>query len=129
MKASTSKAFSGVTPKNNQPNIQSVGSFNNVQKMLPIQNLVSGKFQPRKNFDLSELDELAESIRANGVLQPILVRPLTKGGASYEIIAGERRWRASQIAKAHEVPVIIRDFDDETALGVAMIDRTFKDLT
>ena len=70
----------GVTPKNNQPNIQSVGSFNNVQKMLPIQNLVSGKFQPRKNFDLSELDELAESIRANGVLQPILVRPLTKGG-------------------------------------------------
>ena len=113
----------GVTPKNNQPNIQSVGSFNNVQKMLPIQNLVSGKFQPRKNFDLSELDELAESIRANGVLQPILVRPLTKGGASYEIIAGERRWRASQIAKIHEVPVIIRDFDDETALGVAMIEN------
>ena len=113
----------GGTPKNNQPNIQSVGSFNNVQKMLPIQNLVSGKFQPRKNFDLSELDELAESIRANGVLQPILVRPLTKGGASYEIIAGERRWRASQIAKVHEVPVIIRDFDDETALGVAMIEN------
>ena len=96
---------------------------NNNQQMLPIQNLVSGKFQPRKNFDLAELDELAESIKTNGILQPILVRPLTKGGSSYEIIAGERRWRASQIAKVHEVPVIIREFDDETALGVAMIEN------
>ena len=101
----------------------SQAASNNNQQMLPIQNLVSGKFQPRKNFDLAELDELAESIKANGILQPILVRPLTKGGSSYEIIAGERRWRASQIAKIHEVPVIIRDFDDETALGVAMIEN------
>ena len=98
-------------------------SSNNNQQMLPIQNLVSGKFQPRKNFDLAELDELAESIKTNGILQPILVRPLTKGGSSFEIIAGERRWRASQIAKIHEVPVIIREFDDETALGVAMIEN------
>ena len=95
----------------------------NIQRTLPIQNLVSGKFQPRKNFDLAELDELAESIKANGILQPILVRPLTKGGSTFEIIAGERRWRASQIAKIHEVPVIVRDFDDETALGVAMIEN------
>ena len=101
----------------------SPAASNNNQQMLPIQNLVSGKFQPRKNFDLAELDELAESIKANGILQPILVRPLTKGGSSFEIIAGERRWRASQIAKIHEVPVIIRDFDDETALGVAMIEN------
>ena len=97
--------------------------LSNIQRTLPIQNLVSGKFQPRKNFDLAELDELAESIKANGILQPILVRPLTKGGSSFEIIAGERRWRASQIAKIHEVPVIVRDFDDETALGVAMIEN------
>ena len=108
--------------KVNELKVSSATSNNN-QQMLPIQNLVSGKFQPRKNFDLAELDELAESIKANGILQPILVRPLTKGGASYEIIAGERRWRASQIAKIHEVPVIIRDFDDETALGVAMIEN------
>ena len=72
---------------------------------------------------MAELDELAESIKANGILQPILVRPLTKGGSTFEIIAGERRWRASQIAKIHEVPVIVRDFDDETALGVAMIEN------
>ena len=108
--------------KVNELKVSPVASNNN-QQMLPIQNLVSGKFQPRKNFDLAELDELAESIKTNGILQPILVRPLTKGGSSFEIIAGERRWRASQIAKIHEVPVIIREFDDETALGVAMIEN------
>ncbi len=93
------------------------------QKTIPIQYLVSGKFQPRKVFDQTELEELAESIKSNGVLQPILVRPLTDKSSNYEIIAGERRWRASQIAKIHEVPVIIREFDDETALGVAMIEN------
>ena len=93
------------------------------QTRLPIQNLVPGKFQPRKHFDQNELDELAESIRTNGILQPILVRKLSEKGATYEIIAGERRWRAAQIAKIHEVPVIIRDFDDSTALGVAMIEN------
>ena len=93
------------------------------QVKLPIQNLISGKFQPRKHFDQTELDELAESIRSNGILQPILVRPLNEKGSSYEIIAGERRWRAAQIAKLHEVPVIIRDFDDSTALGVALIEN------
>ena len=93
------------------------------QVKLPIQNLISGKFQPRKNFDQTELDELAESIRSNGILQPILVRPLNEKGSSYEIIAGERRWRAAQIVKLHEVPVIIRNFDDSTALGVALIEN------
>ena len=86
--------------------------------------MVSGKYQPRKTFDQAELEELAESIKVNGILQPILVRPLTNNAKSYEIIAGERRWRASQIAKVHSVPVIVRNFDDETAMGVAMI-RTF----
>ena len=95
----------------------------NEQIKLPIQNLISGKFQPRKHFDQTELDELAESIRSNGILQPILVRPLNEKGSSYEIIAGERRWRAAQIVKLHEVPVIIRDFDDSTALGVALIEN------
>lgn len=93
------------------------------QTKLPIHSLVSGKYQPRKTFDQVELEELAESIKINGVLQPILVRPLTNNAKSYEIIAGERRWRASQIAKVHSVPVIIRNFDDETAMGVAMIEN------
>ena len=94
----------------------------NTQSMMPIQNLVSGKFQPRKIFDQNELEELAESIKTNGILQPILVRSLNTGN-SYEIIAGERRWRVAQLAKLHEVPVIVRDFDDQTALGVAMIEN------
>ncbi len=93
------------------------------QRLVPIQYLVSGKFQPRKNFDQGELEELAESIKSNGVLQPILVRKLSHSKSSYEIIAGERRWRASQIAKLHQVPVIVREFDDETAIGVAMIEN------
>ena len=66
---------------------------------------------------------MAESIRSNGILQPILVRPLNEKGSSYEIIAGERRWRAAQLVKLHEVPVIVRDFDDSTALGVALIEN------
>ena len=85
--------------------------------------LVPGKFQPRKDFNLQEIEELAESIKQNGILQPILVRPLNARGKSFEIIAGERRWRAAQLAKLHEVPVIIRKFDDETSLGVALIEN------
>ena len=80
--------------------------------------LVPGKYQPRKSFNNKEIEELAESIKQNGILQPILVRPMNTQGKTFEIVAGERRWRAAQIAKLHEVPVIIRNFDDETALGV-----------
>ena len=90
---------------------------------LPVHDLVAGKFQPRQNFDEQELENLAESIRENGVLQPILVRPINAVSKKYEIIAGERRWRASQLAKFHEVPVIIRDFSDETALEVALVEN------
>ncbi len=99
------------------------GNEDGRQVKLPIHSLVTGKYQPRKNFDQSELEELAESIRVNGVLQPILVRPISNASKSFEIIAGERRWRASQIAKIHQVPVIIRNFDDETSMGVAMIEN------
>ena len=110
--------------KNNlDKKIGNIEKKENEQVKLPIQNLISGKFQPRKHFDQTELDELAESIRFNGILQPILVRPINAKGSSYEIIAGERRWRAAQIVKLHEVPVIIRDFDDSTALGVALIEN------
>ena len=90
---------------------------------VPTHLLVPGKFQPRKDFNMQEIEELSESIRQNGILQPILVRPLNSRGKSYEIIAGERRWRAAQLAKLHEVPVIIRKFDDETSLGVALVEN------
>ncbi len=111
------------TNENSKISILNVKKEGQGQRLVPIQNLVSGKFQPRKSFDQVELEELAESIKSNGVLQPILVRPITKDSNNYEIIAGERRWRASQLAKLHQVPVIIRDFDDETVIGVAMIEN------
>ncbi len=92
---------------------------------LPLGDLTSGKYQPRHHFDEQTLQELAESIRKNGVMQPILVRPLTekRHGASYEIIAGERRWRATRLAGLLEVPVIIRDIEDRKALELALIEN------
>ena len=73
---------------------------------LPVEALVPGRFQPRTRMDTQSLAELADSIRAQGLIQPILVRPVD--GAKYEIIAGERRWRASQLAGLTQVPVVIR---------------------
>ncbi len=76
--------------------------------------------QPRKNFDDGPLDELAESIKLHGVLQPILVRAVDD---RWQIVAGERRWRAAQRAQLHQVPVIVRDFDDRTALEIALVEN------
>ncbi len=78
--------------------------------------------QPRKNFDEAALDELADSIKSRGLLQPIIVREST-GDGFYQIIAGERRWRAAQRAQIHQVPVIIKDFDDRTAYELAIIEN------
>lgn len=88
---------------------------------LPITQLQRGKYQPRTKMDQSSLEELAASIRAQGMIQPILVRPIE--GGRYEIIAGERRWRASGIAGLSEVPVIIRDVPDQAALAMALIEN------
>ena len=90
---------------------------------LPIEQLHPGRFQPRTNFDEAELASLVESVREKGILQPILVRRDPVQADLYEIIAGERRWRAAQRAKLHEVPVIIRELDDQAALEVALIEN------
>lgn len=87
---------------------------------LPIQYLLRGKYQPRREMDKEALNDLANSIRKQGVLQPLIVRPL---GDQYEIIAGERRFQAAQLAGLTEVPVIIRDITDETAIAVALIEN------
>ena len=89
-------------------------------RILPLERLQRGRYQPRTHMAPEALNELAESIRAQGVVQPILVRPL-KGG--FEIIAGERRWRAAQIAGLSEVPVIVRDIPDQAAMAVALIEN------
>lgn len=91
------------------------------RKNLSVALLRPGKFQPRRNFDDATLKELADSLTAHGVLQPLLVRPV--GGGQYEIICGERRWRAAQKAQLHDVPVIIREMDDEQAMQVALIEN------
>jgi ParB family chromosome partitioning protein len=88
---------------------------------LPIEFLKPNPHQPRRNFDEAALDELAQSIRERGLLQPILVRPI--GPDAFEIVAGERRWRAAQLARLHDVPVVIRELSDEDAAEIALIEN------
>ena len=89
---------------------------------LPVDLLQRGSNQPRTDFDKETLQELAESIRAQGVLQPVMVRPLDDSG-KFEIIAGERRWRAAQLAGLHEIPAVVRELDDQTAMCIALIEN------
>src|SRR5438876_11947076 len=90
-------------------------------RTLAIDALQPGKYQPRTRMDEASLAELAESIKAQGVMQPILVRELD--GKGYEIIAGERRWRAAQMAGLTAVPALVRDVPDQAALALALIEN------
>ena len=90
---------------------------------IPIKDIVRNKFQPRKNFDKSNLEELTNSIKEQGIIQPIVVRPNKSMNGKYEIIAGERRWLASQNAGLHEVPVVILDVDDVKSLEFAIVEN------
>ncbi|WNK00237.1 ParB/RepB/Spo0J family partition protein [Thalassospiraceae bacterium LMO-JJ14] len=92
-------------------------------KPVAIDLLHPGKFQPRHYVDQGAIDALAQSIREKGILQPLLVRRHPDDAQAFEIIAGERRWRAAQIAQLTEVPVIIKDFDDQTTLEVAIVEN------
>lgn len=90
-------------------------------RMLKVDQLQPGKYQPRTHMDQESLESLAASIKAQGIMQPIVVRQIAVD--RFEIIAGERRWRASQLADLHEVPVIVRDIPDESALAMALIEN------
>ena len=95
-------------------------------RQIPVKQLQPGKYQPRMGMDPAKLSELAESIKAQGVIQPIVVRELSPGPAGkarYEIVAGERRWRASQEAGLADVPVVVRDLDDRTVIAMALIEN------
>ena len=92
-----------------------------ISNLMVLDKLIPGKFQPRKNFNQDSLRDLAESIKAQGIIQPILVRMISNN--QYEIIAGERRWQAAKIANLKEVPVIIKDISDSTALAMALIEN------
>jgi ParB family chromosome partitioning protein len=106
----------GQTPSSN-----SKSDSNNGLTMMNINSLQRGKFQPRDDIDTETLNELAQSITSQGVIQPLVVRKVAYD--RFEIIAGERRWRAAQIAELEEVPVIIRDIDDRVALAISLIEN------
>ncbi len=92
---------------------------------LAVDLIQRGRYQPRRNFDEDKLRELADSITAQGLVQPIVVRPI--GEKKYEIIAGERRWRAAQLAGLAEIPVVIREVDDQAAMAMALIENIQRD--
>ena len=92
-------------------------------KPVPIEHLHPNRFQPRRDFAPDTLQALADSIAAKGILQPILVRRHSERPSEFEIVAGERRWRAAQMAKIHEIPVVIREFTDAQALEAAIIEN------
>lgn len=103
---------------------QSVGAteLRRADTLVPVERLVPNPLQPRRDFPEAALQDLAASLRQKGIIQPLIVRPVP-GSDRLEIVAGERRWRAAQIAQLHEVPVIIRAFDDTEVLEVAIIEN------
>ena len=92
---------------------------------LPLERIQRSRYQPRRNFDADRLRELSESITSQGVIQPIIVRPI--GVDRYEIIAGERRWRATQQAGLSEIPVVVREVDEQSAVAIALVENIQRD--
>ena len=109
------------TPVASHSQQESIGANNGSLRQLRLEQLQRGKYQPRVDFDETALTELADSIRSQGVMQPIVVRSI--GNDRFEIVAGERRWRASQIASLDVIPAIVRDISDETAIAMALIEN------
>jgi ParB family chromosome partitioning protein len=97
------------------------GGFEDEQRTVPLAALKPGRFNPRRHFDEAQLEELAASIRERGLVQPLVVRP--SSGDTYEIVAGERRWRAAQLANLHDVPVVVRALSDQEAVEIAIIEN------
>ncbi len=95
-------------------------SEQNALRQVPVEQIRRGEFQPRQNISQQGLEELANSIRAQGLVQPVVLRPVDGG---YELIAGERRWRASQLAGLHEIPAVIKDVPDQAAAAMALIEN------
>ena len=115
-----SALFGDTTPKEKSPSI-------NQNNMAAISDLTRNPYQPRQNFKEEKLEELANSIRKNGIIQPIAVRPSKLGLGKYEIVAGERRWLAAQRAGLHEIPIIILDLSDVESLEVAIVENIQRD--
>ena len=115
-----SALFGDTTPKVKSPQI-------NQNNMAAIADLIRNPYQPRQNFKEEKLEELANSIRKNGIIQPIAVRPSKTDSRKYEIVAGERRWLAAQRAGLHEIPITILDLSDVESLEVAIVENIQRD--
>ena len=100
---------------------QSTDTEDTVLKRLPVERVRPGQYQPRTRMDADALQELADSIKAQGLVQPIVVRKLN--GGEYELIAGERRWRAAQLAGLHDIPAVVRDIPDQAAAAMSLIEN------
>ncbi len=115
----------GINNTNNEDATTEAGSLETEKqeelKHVPVDLIQRGKYQPRRDMHPDALEELAESIKAQGVMQPIVIRPISNN--KYEIIAGERRWRATQLAGLDEIPAVIRDVPDEAAIAMALIEN------
>lgn len=111
------------TPVAPQNEYSSKTGGNRLDSNLPIEKIVANPEQPRQDFNKEDLEDLAASIAEKGIIQPIIVRPDPKRSGLYQIVAGERRWRASQLAQLHEIPVIIREMDDTEMLEIAIIEN------
>jgi ParB family chromosome partitioning protein len=98
-------------------------NFRTAENKIPISKLRPSPIQPRRIFEKASITELADSIKSKGLVQPILVRPSKSNPGDYEIIAGERRWRAAQVAQLHEIPAVIRNLDDVESLEIAIIEN------
>ena len=121
------KGLSALIAENNMPKASAPAKSSDAAASgvytLAANKLHAGKYQPRSHFNETALSELAESIRKNGIMQPIIVRASKVDAGKYEIVAGERRWRAAQLAGIAEVPVIIRDIHDKQALELAIVEN------
>ncbi len=119
-------ALLGTAQATTQERMEEGGAAAGAPAMLAIERVQRGRFQPRRHFDEDRLRELADSIAAQGVVQPVVVRPAAEAG-HYELIAGERRWRAAQLAGLAEIPAVIREVDDQSAMAMGLIENIQRD--
>ena len=119
-KTGLGRGLSTLLAETNNNNDPSINNNHKVDLYLPIEQIFPNKVQPRRSFDKVKLEELAQSILSNGIIQPVIVR--TKG-SDYELIAGERRWRAAQIAKIHSVPAVVKNLTDKQAAEYAIVEN------
>ena len=119
-KTGLGRGLSTLLAETNNNNDPSINNNHKVDLYLPIEQIFPNKAQPRRRFDKVKLEELARSILSNGIIQPVIVR--TKG-SDYELIAGERRWRAAQIAKIHSVPAVVKNLTDKQAAEYAIVEN------